>query len=655
MNLILQLWDKTPLISKGIALIALPLILLITTLSLLYVREKNAHTIDDSLNKELETQQIFMMVETHSLQASIAVRDYLLTGDKNLLGIYGEAIQKIPTLMTSLTTNIQEAEQRNTRLENTAEQDTDQEKILADIKILLLKNAQLLKALSEQPLDKPTEATTQLFQNQSNTLDSLFIKINLIKQLEIKLISADRAKVKKQREVSNQLALIAAMLGSIGAAIGVMVFSRSIVKRIKVLHENAARLANGETIDLPDSSRDEIGQLYQDLKLSSNLLVASINDAHFARNEAEIANHAKTRFLSRTSHELRTPLNAILGFAQILEMDLENQKMQSNATIIKNAGEHLLKLINEVLDIARIEAGDMPLNMSKVNVGLVLKEAADYIKPLGKVRDIDIKLEIVDTVYVNADRQKLLQVILNLLSNAYKYGPSNSIVTLSAKIVNQQCLIGVHDTGAGIPEAMRKRIFTPFDRLGAENTKIEGTGLGLTVSKQLIQSMGGQIILDHQQSLFQISLPTIISEFAENNTAVTIDQLSLKTPLQKLTKIIYVEDNLSNIALIETIISRFHELRLNVVKTLADARNQMDDINPDLILIDLNLPDGSGEDFLKDLMQHPVFKTRPVVVLSADATPETITRIMQLGATDYFTKPININTFIKGLKTWLHA
>jgi signal transduction histidine kinase len=640
MDLIKQLWNKTPLISKGIALIALPLILLITTLSLLYVREKNANTIDDSLNRELDTQQTFMMVETTSLEASIAVRDYLLTGDKKLLIIYSEAIQKIPKLMTDLTTNIQDVEQK---------------KILAEIKALLLKNAQLLKALSEQPLDKASEATTKLFQDQSDTLDSLFLKINLIKQLEIKLISADRAKVKQQREFSNQLALVAAILGSVGAAIGVLVFSSSIVKRIKVLHENASRLAKGETIELPNSSQDEIGQLYNDLELSSNLLVASINDAHFARNEAEIANHAKTRFLSRTSHELRTPLNAILGFAQILEMDLENQKMQTNATIIKNAGEHLLKLINEVLDIARIEAGDMPLNMSKVNVGLVLKEAADYIKPLGKVRDIDIKLDIADTVYVNADRQKLLQVVLNLLSNAYKYGPSNSVVTLSAKIVDQQCLIGVHDTGTGIPEAMRKRIFTPFDRLGAENTKIEGTGLGLTVSKQLIQSMGGEITLDTKQSLFQLSLPVLTSHAAENNAEVSADNSTIKPRIQKLSKIMYVEDNLSNIALIETLISRFHDLRLNVVKTLADARGQMEDINPDLILIDLNLPDGNGEDFLKDLLQHPVFKTRPIIVLSADAAPETITRIMQLGATDYFTKPININAFIKGLKTWVHG
>jgi signal transduction histidine kinase/ActR/RegA family two-component response regulator len=637
MDLIKQLWNRTPLISKGIALIALPLILLITTLSLLYVREKNANTIDDSLNRELDTQQIFMMVETTSLEASIAVRDYLLTGDKKLLVIYSEAIQKIPKLMTDLTTNIQ---------------DDEQKKILAEIKALLMKNAQLLKALSEQPLDKAPEATTKLFQEQSDTLDSLFVKINLIKQLEIKLISADRAKVKQQREFSNQLALVAALLGSIGAAIGVLVFSSSIVKRIKVLHENASRLAKGETIELPNSSQDEIGQLYNDLELSSNLLVASINDAHFARNEAEIANHAKTRFLSRTSHELRTPLNAILGFAQILEMDLENQKMQANATIIKNAGEHLLKLINEVLDIARIEAGDMPLNMSKVNVGLVLKEAADYIKPLGKVRDIDIKLDIADTVYVNADRQKLLQVVLNLLSNAYKYGPSNSVVTLSAKIVDQQCLIGVHDTGTGIPEAMRKRIFTPFDRLGAENTKIEGTGLGLTVSKQLIQSMGGEITLDTQQSLFLLSLPILTSPAAENSTEVARDPATVKTRIQKLSKIMYVEDNLSNIALIETLISRFHDLRLNVVKTLADARGQMEDIDPDLILIDLNLPDGNGEDFLKDLLRHPIFKSRPIVVMSADAAPETITRIMQLGATDYFTKPININAFIKGLKTW---
>ena len=188
-------------------------------------------------------------------------------------------------------------------------------------------------------------------------------------------------------------------------------------------------------------------------------------------------------FLSRTSHELRTPLNAILGFAQLLEQNLPHGKQHDSVTLIKGAGQHLLKLINEVLEIARIESGEIALELTAVPIADLLEEAKHYIAPIGRVRDIEIECHYPENCWVRANRQKLLQVVLNLLSNALKYGPASSTVTLKAFQQNQQVFIEVFDEGAGIPSALRERLFTPFDRLGAEQTKVEGIGLGLALSK----------------------------------------------------------------------------------------------------------------------------------------------------------------------------
>ena len=215
-----------------------------------------------------------------------------------------------------------------------------------------------------------------------------------------------------------------------------------------------------------------------------------------ARDEAERANHAKSEFLSRMSHELRTPLNAILGFAQLLGMDELEPEQRDNLDQIHRAGEHLLALINEVLDIARIEEGRLTLSVEPVSVGEVLDEAVELVGPLSRNHGIQITTQPRERDWhVMADRQRLKQVFLNLLANAVKYNRAGGTVTiLCEKVAEERVRISVNDTGPGVAPEHMERLFTPFDRLGADATGIEGTGIGLALSKRLVELMGGLLL-----------------------------------------------------------------------------------------------------------------------------------------------------------------
>jgi PAS domain S-box-containing protein len=375
-----------------------------------------------------------------------------------------------------------------------------------------------------------------------------------------------------------------------------------------------------------------------------------------AREIAEAASQAKSEFLSRMSHELRTPLNSILGFAQLLELELSEPGQRQSLEYILLAGRHLLGLINEILDISRIEAGRMVLSLEPVLVCEVLEEAVQLSRPLADARGIQIETPSTpgSSTQVLADRQRLLQVLLNLLSNAIKYNREGGKVGLDCHPTAELKLrFNVHDTGPGIPPSMTHRLFMPFDRLGLRDS--EGTGLGLTLSRHLIEAMGGRLGVEStpgQGSTFWFELSRAQAAVAPSPSG---PEPSWPDPVRAESyTLLYIEDNLANLRLVESILLRRPQLRL-----LTAMRGQLglelaQQHQPDLILLDLHLSDMDGQEVLLRLKSEPRTRQIPVVILSADASPGQIEHQVGLGAVAYLTKPLEVSRLLEVLHDHLN-
>jgi PAS domain S-box-containing protein len=383
-----------------------------------------------------------------------------------------------------------------------------------------------------------------------------------------------------------------------------------------------------------------------------------------AREVAEAASRAKSEFLSRMSHELRTPLNAILGFGQLTELEAVTPTQRENADHILKAGGHLLHLINEVLDITGIESGKLRLSVEPVCVSEAVQEVFDLMGPLATARNVELCADgpSLANRYVHADRQRLKQVLLNLVANAVKYNRTGGRARVSCEACGDgRVRIVVADTGAGIPADKVHRLFTAFDRLGAEQTGIEGTGLGLALSRRLADAMNGQIGFSTEVgkgSAFHVELPGAVNQMSR------LDPQDLEAPAQphrasgrveRRYTILYVEDNLSNLRLIQRILALRPDIELipamqgRLALELARAHR------PDLVLLDLHLPDISGEEVLGQLRKAPDCRTIPVVILSADATLENIDRLLAAGVHSYVTKPLEVKAFMEILDSVLDA
>ncbi len=386
-----------------------------------------------------------------------------------------------------------------------------------------------------------------------------------------------------------------------------------------------------------------------------------VEEAQAARQVAERSNVAKGEFLSRMSHELRTPMNAILGFAQVLEIEdhLTADQRESVAQILKGGG-HLLKLINEVLDISSIEAGRMTLSTEAIALSGLFTETVDLLRPMAGEFGVRIAVIPGESAHghVQADRQRLKQVLLNLLGNAIKYNhPGGSVTICHAAAADAPghgsaavTRIAVTDTGAGLSADQLTRIFHPFERLGAEQTNVEGTGLGLVLARRMVEHMGGTLGVESVVGVgttFWVELPTAEAPGDHGDPlSDAVLESDVNVPGGDARVLLYIEDNPSNVRLVTRLLVRRPAVQLLCANTGGLGLEMARVHRPDLILLDLHLPDSHGTEVLARLAADPHTGAIPVVMLSADAMPGKRAEMLAAGARAYVTKPLDVRTFL---------
>jgi signal transduction histidine kinase/CheY-like chemotaxis protein len=423
-----------------------------------------------------------------------------------------------------------------------------------------------------------------------------------------------------------------------------------------------------EIYDLNINLEQKVNERTSELMITNEFLMNEIiarkkneEELKKSRQEAQQANKAKSDFLSRMSHELRTPMNSILGFAQLFEMGELTVNQRKGVGHILKSGRHLLKLINEVLDISKIESGKVTLSIELVKVKEVILEATDLVKPL--TRELNITIDYngqpSDELFVKADKQRLVQVLVNLLNNGVKYNKKGGKVKISTSLMKsddkerENLRIIIEDTGIGVAESDISKLFIPFQRFGDEVLNVEGTGLGLSIAKELILVMGGNIGVNSilgKGSTFWVELPYSAANELNKNINSQESIVSTDDAENISGTVLYIEDNKSNTEFLEQIIMN-HRPNIHLIcdmfgkNTIQLALKE----HPDVILLDLDLPDIHGSEVMKELKANPNTKDIPVVVISADVMPEQLDRLHKAGAKNYLTKPLDVVEFLQEL------
>lgn len=763
-------WVDLPLRGKALVAISLPLVVLLSSLVLIYIAERQTARAEEDVRRVLLVQGDIQAVHTLLAEAAASVRGYLLTRRQDFLPGYQQAKPQIDAALQRLDRNVR---------------DTRMREYLTIISPLIDTKLEGMVALRNGSRDDTVTVTAILIDNKQ-VLDVLREQISAMRVLEDALLAERTAAATATRTRLLMATLLAAMSGVFGAIVAVLFLSRGIVARVQQVQGNAQRLALGQPLLPQAPEQDEIGQLgtrlveagqllaereraLRDNEERLRLIIDGVKDygifaldtagrvttwnvgaerikgyseqeiigRHFsvfylpeecpqhpdmalreatrnghymeeawrcrkdgsrfwasvvitaqydasgalrgfskitrdisdrrvaeialgtAREEAESASRAKSEFLSRMSHELRTPLNAILGFAQLLDMDSHSTQRPQVGHILR-AGQHLLTLINEVLDIARIEAGRLPLNVEPIALNAVLHEALTLVSPMAADAGIELLPlpPLAADAGVVADHQRLIQVLLNLLSNAIKYNRPGGQVRIAVEIEGTRARVRVWDTGQGIPLDQLERLFTPFERLNAD-PKVEGTGLGLALSKSLLEMMDGQLTVlstPGEGCCFTLELPLsrVQDPLAPTRTLLPV----LPSPARAQTheyqgKVLCIEDNLSSLALIETLLQRRPGVQL-----LSSMQGQLGlDLArqhaPQLILLDVNLPDLAGLEVLQRLRGSPATAQIPVLMITADVSDLTQRTLREAGATAILTKPMNIPAFLAHLEQHL--
>jgi PAS domain S-box-containing protein len=388
-----------------------------------------------------------------------------------------------------------------------------------------------------------------------------------------------------------------------------------------------------------------------------------------ARDEAERANLAKSQFLSQMSHELRTPMNAILGLGQLLVSDPLRPLVPTQRAYVDEmlrGARHLLDLINEVLDLGRVEAGQLAVEPATVRLAEVVEECASLVRPLAAEHQVTIALTPPCNFHVHVDRTRLKQVLLNLLGNAVKYNRRPGSVLVACGPDGDGVRLLVRDTGRGLTTEEQQRLFRPFERLGAARSGIEGTGIGLALSRRLVEAMGGSIGVESEPgvgSTFWLRLPraeapeSLRASAPVTSAAGGTAAAGAAAPAagHRRPTVLYIEDNPVNVFVMEALFERLPELELVCAPTPAEGLQTARTVPPALVLLDVQLPDMDGAEVLARLKAHERTRDIPVVAVSANAMSTDIETMMNAGAADYLTKPVDLERLLTVVKQWVPA
>ena len=395
-------------------------------------------------------------------------------------------------------------------------------------------------------------------------------------------------------------------------------------------------------------------------RVGVNWDVTESKNAEIARQQAALAEReiqAKSQFLSRMSHELRTPLNAVLGFTQLLQIEARQEAQTAQLAKLEHiraAGDHLLSLINDVLDLSGLEAGEIRLSMQPVDLGQLVRQSLPLLQSLASQHGVDLETGRAEGV-ARADPTRLRQVLINLLSNAIKYNRPGGTVVVESQAAHGEATLSVRDTGRGLSSEQIASLFEPFNRFGVESEGIEGTGIGLTIVKALVDGMGGRIEVESSPgrgTVFAVTLPAAaIADALDDGDAGpdTVPDLLGAPGVERSGTILYIEDNHVNVLLVEELVRTVGGLGVVSEPTGAAGVERALSLRPDLVLVDLQLPDFDGYEVLRRLRADPRTRAIPCIALSANAMREDIERGLASGFADYWTKPIDFAVFIAAL------